>query len=1271
LAKGLDALGAASGRNLTQLAASLREATDGAISLEQSLRATALASSGGISGEEFVRLGAVARNASVALGRDLADSLDRLTRGVTKLEPEILDELGLIIRVDEASEKYAATIGKTASELTNLEKRQAFLNEALAQGEEKFGEIGESVSVDGYTQLAAAIQDVLKSISSFINNGAEKLAAFFAAAPAALFGVAAAFTGSITKQIVPSLQELSTQAQDRANDAKEALDGFSEKLEKTRKAGFKGLASGIDPKSVNLSKELLSDLSEGTNLEEVKLKLTRSISGTEKAIEKGFVGRNKLTQDQIALMNTRIAQQRLLLTLIDDENKKSEQLSGTNTRLATATAGASAASSLATVRQEALSDLDSALLGPLEKTKSGLKGVKDSYSAVYGELDKAPKKFKIFSAAANAGRASIAAAGTAVQFFGSALLRLLPFIGLIIVGFEVLSSILSFLVDKLGLYSSAASEVEEESSKLVETLKNQEKANEDAIASIDRKIQKLKQEEDVTNKIIKIGALQAQQSVIIRQEFLDREKAIDSLILKQKEWNKEAGFFQRGWFAFFGNDITDQIEDLREEQEKSSISSAKSAQAFVNSLNELRQASKTASQAFSKFNSESRIKTQFDEISAAIDSPVQALIDLQKQVKEGEVSRKELQSGVASLAKNFEGLGKEIGIPNIAEELEADGGLENVLNKIFSLKKNIDKAIESTVSLERQLKALGGVRKELSGLAKSSSEIQSLSVDLANKELSLKIKQKQAVLAQTNDEEARKNIQAEIFSLSLQQTSEEERSLLITKTTLEVSKQALAIEQKILQASIQKAQADQKLIESRAKLAQLEETGTTELNAKRQLDVQVKAAKLALDTARKQFELKNKQIDAEAKLQKNQFKILEAQAKVLKAQLAARAAEEKDPAVAAELRSASDSLSGINFQEQISQIDALSKAQKEAAKSVLDSAEAQFQVSIAEAFRGVFQNNEIYQTFASNLRSNLTAFFKGETTIGEAIGGAIISALEKKAETLLEDAFRLFENTSQQDKIQQIYEENGIKVDANTKATDKNTEAKLRESQAPALVQGPGDSTIQTKDVEAAGQSTAVAAAAPDTEKKGFFSTLLGQKREIIREGDVGEVIGDDGVPTTGAKAGKPGKGLIGGLENIFGSFKDGLGMIFSKDSDFLGGLGEIFGGSLDGFSQIFSGIGEAFGGLFGGGGGGGGLGSLLKMGLSFIPGLGGLFGAQMGGIYQGGISAFAKGGVVKRATVGLVGEGGQNEAVVPLPDGKAIPVNMNGTNNNNNVSDQ
>jgi cell wall-associated NlpC family hydrolase len=49
------------------------------------------------------------------------------------------------------------------------------------------------------------------------------------------------------------------------------------------------------------------------------------------------------------------------------------------------------------------------------------------------------------------------------------------------------------------------------------------------------------------------------------------------------------------------------------------------------------------------------------------------------------------------------------------------------------------------------------------------------------------------------------------------------------------------------------------------------------------------------------------------------------------------------------------------------------------------------------------------------------------------------------------------------------------------------------------------------------------------------------------------------------------------------------------------------------------------------------------------------------GGIAAGGFTAFANGGMVTGPTMGLVGEGRYNEAIVPLPDGKSIPVELAG----------
>jgi tape measure domain-containing protein len=60
---------------------------------------------------------------------------------------------------------------------------------------------------------------------------------------------------------------------------------------------------------------------------------------------------------------------------------------------------------------------------------------------------------------------------------------------------------------------------------------------------------------------------------------------------------------------------------------------------------------------------------------------------------------------------------------------------------------------------------------------------------------------------------------------------------------------------------------------------------------------------------------------------------------------------------------------------------------------------------------------------------------------------------------------------------------------------------------------------------------------------------------------------------------------------------------------------------------------------------------------------------AANGAVWQGGFQAFANGGIVKGPTLGLVGEGRYNEAIVPLPDGRSIPVDLGNAAGNQIVS--
>ena len=111
LNEGLLFTGRAAGDNLTIVTKNLKEITENAISSADAMRALAVGVSAGFSESQMEGLTKVAKGASLALGRDMTDALDRLVRGAAKLEPEILDELGIMVRLDDATEKYAASLG--------------------------------------------------------------------------------------------------------------------------------------------------------------------------------------------------------------------------------------------------------------------------------------------------------------------------------------------------------------------------------------------------------------------------------------------------------------------------------------------------------------------------------------------------------------------------------------------------------------------------------------------------------------------------------------------------------------------------------------------------------------------------------------------------------------------------------------------------------------------------------------------------------------------------------------------------------------------------------------------------------------------------------------------------------------------------------------------------------------------------------------------------------------------------------------------------------
>jgi len=230
--KGLDQLGAYSGVALGQLAKNLAKVSDGALSMRESMEAVAQASTAGLNPKQIMDLGTIAKTTSQALGRDMSDSLSRLTRGVVKLEPELLDELGLFTKIGPATEKYALSIGKTAGQLTDFEKRQAFANAVIKEGLDKFSKL--QIDVNPYQKLLGTLKDLSFSALEFLNTGLKPLVTILASNPNALSAILAGIAMMMVKQAIPavgqyrkSLQDLTIesakQAQMRVQNTRDSL----------------------------------------------------------------------------------------------------------------------------------------------------------------------------------------------------------------------------------------------------------------------------------------------------------------------------------------------------------------------------------------------------------------------------------------------------------------------------------------------------------------------------------------------------------------------------------------------------------------------------------------------------------------------------------------------------------------------------------------------------------------------------------------------------------------------------------------------------------------------------------------------------------------------------------------------------------------------------------------------------------------------------------------------------------------------------------------
>ena len=398
LQKGLVFTGRAAGENLPLIVEGLKEITGAALSTEAAMRAVAVGTSAGFDQGQLEGLTSVARGASLALGRDMGDAMDRLVRGAAKLEPEILDELGIMVRLDDVASEYATTLGKTANELTQFEKRMAFTNAIIDQGTVKFGALSQSIDANPYDKLAATFNNLTKEGLNLLNSFLGPIAGFLGDSMIALTGAMAGFSAKLVTAMIPGLTEsgnamaaASSQAAEYAKANIAAVDSFD----------------GAPKDFKKLSKSIQNGTATTKEMSKAQNSLNRSISMHEKQMP-SYIKRHGESSKAVADKQAKLDGARNALNLITTAEQQDTVAKTLNTR---ATA------------------LNAAAQGDLKTMLASLRVAWAAETAATA-TSTASKGFLTTSLAFL--RTGFSLAAISVKAFGIALLQAIPVIGQII-----------------------------------------------------------------------------------------------------------------------------------------------------------------------------------------------------------------------------------------------------------------------------------------------------------------------------------------------------------------------------------------------------------------------------------------------------------------------------------------------------------------------------------------------------------------------------------------------------------------------------------------------------------------------------------------------------------------------------------------------------------------------------------------------------------------------------------------------------------------------
>jgi len=168
----------------------LKKATDGTMSSMDLMKQANNAMLLGIfeSDDQMAKMFDTAQRLAQALGKDAAFGIESLVTGMGRQSKLMLDNLGIMVKAEDAYKRYAAELHKSVSELTDMERKQAFVNEAMKEANKLVKSLGaeQLTTADKISQMKTAVSDASIAVGDLLAPVVVKMAEGFKGAAEAV-----------------------------------------------------------------------------------------------------------------------------------------------------------------------------------------------------------------------------------------------------------------------------------------------------------------------------------------------------------------------------------------------------------------------------------------------------------------------------------------------------------------------------------------------------------------------------------------------------------------------------------------------------------------------------------------------------------------------------------------------------------------------------------------------------------------------------------------------------------------------------------------------------------------------------------------------------------------------------------------------------------------------------------------------------------------------------------------------------------------------------